>query len=76
MEGVQERSLEARVMRAALESRLFGVAGQPVSLGHFQLLRWLGAGGMGAVFEACDNRSGQRLALRFSTTAACRVCGG
>ena len=62
--GENGQSLEARVMRASLASRLFGVTGGLVSLGPYQLLRRIGAGGMGTVFEACDGRSGQRLALK------------
>jgi serine/threonine protein kinase len=34
-------------------------------LGHFELVRSLGAGGMGEVYEAIDTRGGQRVALKM-----------
>jgi tetratricopeptide (TPR) repeat protein len=57
-------SLEARLVRASVASRLFGTAADSVTFGPYRLLRRIGAGGMGTVFEADDSRSGQRLALK------------
>jgi hypothetical protein len=59
------RSLDARVLHRALSASLFGSEAGPAALGPYHLVRRIGAGGMGLVFEACDSRTGQRLALKI-----------
>ena len=58
--------LEATLSKARLRARVAGRAEAPsVRLGHFEVLRCLGRGGMGTVFEARDRRHGARLALKI-----------
>ncbi|MBZ5715003.1 serine/threonine-protein kinase [Nannocystis pusilla] len=47
-----------------IEQQMFGAAG-PVMLGHYQLLRPLGAGGFGTVYAAHDPRLDRRVAIKL-----------
>ncbi len=47
-----------------LEARSRGLPQPGDQLGHYQIVRLLGAGGMGAVFDAEDLESGRRVALK------------
>lgn len=52
-----------------------GRDGVPSAIGGFQLLRLLGAGGMGAVYEGVAEDSGQRVAVKLLTTMAKATSG-
>jgi hypothetical protein len=56
----------ARREVTALEARLDeATPAAPVDLGHHRVLRRMGAGGMGVVYEAVDARFGHRVALKI-----------
>jgi len=62
-----QRDLEAELLKARVLARVS--RDQPSALayprlGRFEVLRWLGRGGMGSVFEARDRAHGERLALK------------
>ncbi|MCA9718673.1 MAG: hypothetical protein KC468_28655, partial [Myxococcales bacterium] len=46
-----DRDLDLELQRQAVHARLFGTPPQPPALGRFALLRRVGAGGMGVVYE-------------------------
>ncbi|MFS8070867.1 MAG: protein kinase domain-containing protein, partial [Byssovorax sp.] len=53
------------------EGRLSGLRGQllrfpslPIDVGRYRVLRWLGAGGMGVVYEAVTRDGSRRVALK------------
>src|SRR5947209_3415685 len=47
-----------------------GHDGVPAAIGGFRLIKLLGAGGMGAVYEGISDDSGQRVAVKLLTTMA------
>jgi eukaryotic-like serine/threonine-protein kinase len=48
----------------SLQRRLFEADGRPVRLGRYDVIRCVGAGGMGVVYEAVDVDHGHRVALK------------
>ncbi|MBK8262936.1 MAG: AAA family ATPase [Nannocystis sp.] len=56
--------LEAARLRARMRANLFGKPAESVQLGRFEVVRLLGSGAMGVVYEVVDPRSGNHLALK------------
>jgi hypothetical protein len=58
-------SVDERLSQSRIASALFGGDPKPVDVGPYRLVRRIGAGGMGVVFEAIHGETGQRLALKM-----------
>ncbi len=58
-----EMGLEVRQLKASVRARLFGIVDTPPTLGGYTILRLIGRGGMGAVYEARDAH-GEVVALK------------
>jgi eukaryotic-like serine/threonine-protein kinase len=59
-----ELELEQKLLKSTLITRLFGGSPEPVSLGRFELRRWLGSGATGGVYEALDPERGCAVAIK------------
>ncbi|MBK9756326.1 MAG: protein kinase [Nannocystis sp.] len=58
-----EQGLELRQLKASVRARLFGIIETPPTLGDYTIVRLIGRGGMGAVYEARDAH-GEVVALK------------
>jgi tetratricopeptide (TPR) repeat protein/tRNA A-37 threonylcarbamoyl transferase component Bud32 len=62
---VRVAAIDAEHMRNAVAARLFGAAADPVKIDRFTVLKRLGAGGMGVVYSAYDERADRKIAIKL-----------
>src|SRR5689334_6357314 len=61
--------LDAQAMLGRICSALTGVPAEPVRVGRFEIVRMIGRGGMGCVYEARDPNLGRVVALKVIDAA-------
>lgn len=57
-------ALDSQKMRSSVAAKLFGGEAEPVRIGPYTVLRRLGAGGMGVVYAAYDERLDRKIAVK------------
>lgn len=57
-------ALDSQKMRSSVAAKLFGGEAEPVRIGPYTVLRRLGAGGMGVVYAAYDERLDRKIAIK------------
>ncbi|MDC0715874.1 serine/threonine-protein kinase [Nannocystis bainbridge] len=65
--------LEADRLRALMRAAVFKQPHQPVLLGNFEIIKVLGSGAMGIVYEAFDPRRGESVALKTLRAPSARA---
>ncbi|MDC0666925.1 serine/threonine-protein kinase [Nannocystis radixulma] len=65
--------LEADRLRALMRAAVFKQPHQPVLLGYFEIIKVLGSGAMGIVYEAFDPRRGENVALKTLRAPSARA---
>ena len=56
--------LEADRLRALMRATVFGQPRQPVTIDRYEIVRLLGSGAMGLVYEVFDPKRGEQVALK------------
>lgn len=62
-------TIEGQRIRSELRARLFGAAPLEIRVGPYRVLRRLGQGGVGTVYEAEPSKGGDRVALKLLRAA-------
>ena len=65
--------LEADRLRALMRAAIFKQPHQPVMVGRFEVVKLLGSGAMGIVYEAFDPRRGEPVALKTLRSTSARA---
>ncbi len=64
-EAGEDGDVESRRMFAKVNERLFGMPSAPVRIGRYRVVDRIGAGAMGVVYSAVDERLGRKLAIKL-----------
>ena len=65
--------LEADRLRALMRAAVFKQPHQPVMVGRYEIVKLLGSGAMGIVYEAFDPRRGEHVALKTLRNPSARA---
>ncbi len=63
--AAEHTDLQEQLIRELARKKLFATAWQPPRIGHFALLGQVGAGGMGSVYAAYDDRLERKVAIKL-----------